>query len=213
MTPDKDDVLKEAIEYLRVDLKRILENDGDFAFKSAFNTVIQAATECVELKRCFDEEVSAHGRLEDENAALREKLEIQEAATRKPPVTCSMAVDLTEWLYELFCESRSIDMQDVQDKMLDLGIIEGVEATEEDIDNGFDTNDIVFHKTEAYKKQGTPPVPADTIAVPREVLQGVRDAMQYYQYWHEHDINKHEISYNKIGEAIASLDAVLAKGK
>lgn len=64
-----------------------------------------------------------------------------------------MAVTLTEWLYELFCEGQNIDMQDVQDKMVDIGIIEGIEATTEDIDNGFDENDIVFHKSAAYKNE------------------------------------------------------------
>lgn len=64
-----------------------------------------------------------------------------------------MAVALTEWLYELFCESQSIDMRDIQAKMVDIGIIEGIEATTEDIDDGFDENDIVFHMSAAYKDQ------------------------------------------------------------
>lgn len=67
----------------------------------------------------------------------------------------TMAVTLTEWLYELFCESRSVDMNDIQEKMVDIGIIEGSKADEDDIESGFEgeIGDIVFHKTAEYKAQ------------------------------------------------------------
>ena len=51
----------------------------------------------------------------------------------------------------------------------------------------------------------TPPVPADTINIKREVLQGVREALKY---WIDGGVDYH------VGEvALASLDAVLSEGE
>ncbi len=61
----------------------------------------------------------------------------------------------------------------------------------------------------AVKLARTPPVPVDTIAVPREVVQGVREALN--------DALAH-ITYpstcrNDVNKCIASLDAVLSEGE
>ena len=76
-----------------------------------------------------------------------------------------------------------------------------------------------------------PPVPVDTIAVPREVLQGVREALKFYarhEHWMAFDDTdpmrrvltamKNSKAGNQDGweqaeEALASLDAVLGEGK
>ena len=55
--------------------------------------------------------------------------------------------------------------------------------------------------------QSTRKPPVDTIAVPREVLQGVRGAIQYIRIWYEMPDIK------QANEALASLDAVLAEGE
>ena len=62
----------------------------------------------------------------------------------------------------------------------------------------------------------TPPVPVDTIAVPIEVLQGVRDDIQYERnkifylmirgYASEYDVG---LAKERLTKTLASLDAVL----
>ncbi len=77
----------------------------------------------------------------------------------------------------------------------------------------------------------TPPVPVDTIAVPREVLQGVREALKFYarhEHWMAFDDTdpmrrvltamKNSKAGNQDGweqaeEILSSLDAVLSEGK
>ncbi len=66
----------------------------------------------------------------------------------------------------------------------------------------------------ALQSTRTPPVPVDTIAVPREVLQGVREAIDGLLYGVDLKNGTHAKIYRpKLEQALASLDAVLAEGE
>ncbi len=63
-------------------------------------------------------------------------------------------------------------------------------------------------------KSNTPPVPVDTISIKREVLQGVREALEHYKKYATIKIHGYmEDDSEQATEAIASLDAVLSEGE
>lgn len=64
-------------------------------------------------------------------------------------------VPFYEWLWEHFCEGGNIDMFDIQELFEKYGLVEIEEATEDDLEDGFegDVGDAIFKRSHLAKDE------------------------------------------------------------
>ena len=65
----------------------------------------------------------------------------------------------------------------------------------------------------AIRAASTPPVPVDTIAVPREVLQGVRGALEFYTMFEDRPDEDPNEKFERIGKVFFKETRYLRPGK